>query len=184
LSELHQRILRGDPQLAVGLTGQRPGRVSSPDTLPPQTVEFVGRSQELGLLTGDRPDTPRVAVIDGMPGVGKTALAVHAARVVCGRYPDGVLYLNFHTHDPGHSSLDAGEALHRLLRMLTGPATQIPDGIAERAALWRAQLSSRRTVVILDDTARPDQIRPLLPSAGQTLGLFPNPHTGNSFSRI
>src|SRR5713101_9662137 len=172
LSELHQRILRRDPQLAVRLAGRRPGRVSRPDTLPPETVEFVGRSEELGLLTGEHGDTPRISVIEGMPGVGKTALAVHAARIVSGQYPDGMLYLNFHTHDPGRPALDPAEALHRLLLMLNLPAAQIPDAIGERAALWRAQLSRRRAVVILDDAAGHDQIRPLLPVTGRCLILI------------
>ena len=172
LSELHQRILHGDPQLAGRLADRRLGRESGPDTLPPETVEFVGRGEELGLLTGSRGDTPRVGVIEGMPGVGKTALAVHAARVVAGQYPDGMFYLNFHTHDPGRPSLDAAEALHRLLRMMTAPTTPIPDAIGERAALWRAQLSRRRAVVILDDAARHDQIRPLLPVTGRCLILI------------
>jgi DNA-binding SARP family transcriptional activator/tetratricopeptide (TPR) repeat protein len=172
LSELHQRILRRDPQLAVSLAGRRPGQVSPPDTLPPETVEFVGRSEELALLTGEHGDMPQVSVIEGMPGVGKTALAIHAARLVSGQYPDGMFYLNFHTHDPGSPSLDPAEALHRLLRMLNVPATQIPDTIGERAALWRAQLSRRRAVVILDDAARHDQIRPLLPVAGRCLILI------------
>ena len=123
----------------------------------------MGRDEELSLLTGEQGDAPRVSVIVGMPGVGKTALAVHAARILAGQYPDGVLYLNFHSHDPGSPSLDAAEALRRLLQMLTVPATQIPESLSERAALWRAQLSRRRAVVILDDTASLDQIGPLLP---------------------
>ena len=172
LSELHQRILRHDPQLAVRPAGRRPAGAAPPDTLPPETAEFVGRSEELELLTGEQGDTPRVNVIEGMPGVGKTALAVQAARAVSGQYPDGMFYLNLHTHDPGHPSLDAAEALHRLLRMLTAPATQIPDAIGERAALLRAQLSRRRAVVILDDAARHDQIRPLLPEASRCLILI------------
>src|SRR5712691_105029 len=172
LAELHQRILRRDPQLAVRLAGRRLGRASRPDTLPPETAGFVGRSEELALLTGEHGDAPRIRVIEGMPGVGKTALAVHAARSVAGQYPDGMLYLNFHTHDPGRPSLEPAEALHRLLQMLTVPATQIPDAIGERAALWRAQLGRRRAVVILDDAASHDQIRPLLPVAGQCLILI------------
>jgi len=172
LSELHQRILRRDPQLAVRLAGQRPGQLSRPDTLPPETAEFVGRSEELGLLTGEHGDIRRVSVIEGMPGVGKTALAVRAARIASAQYPDGMLYLDFHGHDPGRPSLDPAEALHRLLRMLIVPATQIPDAIGERAALWQAQLSRRRVVVILDDAARLDQIRPLLPVAGRCLILI------------
>ncbi|MGI8452317.1 MAG: tetratricopeptide repeat protein [Streptosporangiaceae bacterium] len=178
LSELHQRILRHDPGLAVRQASQRPGRSSPPDTLPPETAEFVGRNEELELLTGphdrtrDRGDAPRISVIEGMAGVGKTALAVHAARAVSGQYPDGMFYLNLHTNDPGHPSLDVDEALHCLLRMLTAPATQLPDAFSERAALLRAQLSRRRAIVILDDAGQHDQIRPLLPEAGQCLILI------------
>jgi DNA-binding SARP family transcriptional activator len=172
LSDLHQRILRRDPQLAVRLAGQRPGPASRPDTLPPETAEFVGRSKELEVLTGGHGDVPAVCLIEGMPGVGKTALAVRAARTVSGQYPDGLLYLDFHGHDPGRPSLDPAEALRRLLRMLIVPATQIPDAIGERAALWQAQLSRRRVAVILDDAARLDQIRPLLPAAGRCLILI------------
>jgi DNA-binding SARP family transcriptional activator len=172
LSELHQRILRRDPELAVRLDGQRLGRVSRPDTLPPESVEFVGRSEELRLLTREHGDAPRISVIEGMPGVGKTALAVHAARSVSGQYPDGVFYLSLHSHDPGSPALDPAEALHRLLQMLSVPATQVPDSLGERAALWRAQLSRRRAIVILDDAARHDQIRPLLPVAGRCLILI------------
>jgi DNA-binding SARP family transcriptional activator len=172
LAELHQRILRRDPELSVRPAGRRPGLVPQPDTLPPETMEFVGRGQELALLTGEHGGTPQVSVIEGMPGVGKTALAVHAARAVAPQYPDGMFYLNFHTHDPGCPSLDSAEALHRLLQTLNVPAAQIPDGIGKRAALWRAELSRRRAVVILDDAASSDQIRPLLPETGGCLILI------------
>ena len=172
LAALHQRILAHDPQLAVRLADQRPGRQPPPDTLPPETAVFVGRSAELGLLTAEDEDLPAIRVIEGMPGVGKTALAVHAARALAGQYPDGVLYLNLQSHDPGSAAVDPAEALHRLLRMLTVPDTQIPDTIGERTALWRAQLSRRRAIVILDDVGRHDQIRPLLPVAGRSLILI------------
>lgn len=170
LADLHLRILRGDPELSV--TSRRPGVVPEPDTLPPDTMEFVGRGRELAQLTGQRGGTPQVRVIEGMPGVGKTTLAVHAARAIAPQYPDGMFYLNFHTHDPGSPSLDSAEALHRLLQMLNVPAAQIPDAMGKRAALWRAELSRRRAVVILDDAATSDQIRPILPEAGGCLILI------------
>ncbi|HET9897494.1 MAG TPA: tetratricopeptide repeat protein [Streptosporangiaceae bacterium] len=172
LSALHQRILGRDPELAVK-PGQRPGRLSRPpDTLPPETAEFVGRSEELELLTADHGTGPGIVVIEGMPGVGKTALAIRTARIAKDRYPDGVLYLNLHSHDSATTSLEPAEALHGLLRMLNVPATHIPDALGERVALWRAQLSRRRAVVILDDAGRHDQVRPLLPTAGRCLILI------------
>ncbi len=172
LSELHQRILGRDPGLAVRASGRRSAWAAPPDTLPPETAEFVGRGKELGLLTGEHGNIPGIAIIEGMPGVGKTALAVRAARLVSGQYPDGTLYLNLHSHDPGSPSLDPAEALHRLLQMLSVPAAQIPETIGERTALWRAHLSRRRAVVILDDAAGHDQIGPLLPVTSRCLILI------------
>jgi tetratricopeptide (TPR) repeat protein len=172
LSELHGRILRHDPDLAPRPGGHGPSRTSQAEMLPPETTDFVGRNQELELLTHEQDGAPKVSIIEGMAGVGKTALAVEAARAVSVQYPDGVYYLNFHTHDPGGPALDGAEAVHRLLRMLTAPSTQIPDALGERAALLRAQLSRRRAVVILDDAARYDQIGPLLSAAGQSMILI------------
>ncbi len=172
LSELHQRILGSDSGLAAAPSGRRPAQAAPPDTLPPETAEFVGRDRELGLLTGEQGGIPGVAIIEGMPGVGKTALAVRVARLVSGRYPDGTLYLNLHSNDPGSPSLDPAEALHRLLEMMSVPAAQIPETVGERTALWRAQLSRRRAVVILDDAAGHDQIGPLLPVTSRCLILI------------
>ena len=169
LAGLHQRILARDPDLAVRPADARPGRAAAPDTLPPGPADFVGRHGELALLTAEHGDNPQVAVLEGMPGVGKTALALHAARLVADQYPDGMLYLSLHSREPGNPWLEPAEALYQLLRMLSVPATHIPDAIGERAALWRAQLSRRRAVVILDDAARLDQIRPLMPAAGRCL---------------
>jgi DNA-binding SARP family transcriptional activator len=171
LSELHQRILRHDPELTVRSASTRRDRASPPDTLPPETVGFVGRNTELAQLAGEPHGTPGVCVIEGMPGVGKTALAVRAARMIANRYPDGVFYLNFHTHDDSCPDLDSVDALDRLLRMAGVSATQIPDGLGARATMWRSELSERRAVVILDDVARRDQVCQLLPRAGECLVL-------------
>jgi DNA-binding SARP family transcriptional activator/tetratricopeptide (TPR) repeat protein len=172
LSELHQSILGGDLRPAARPSGPRQVQAALPDTLPADTAEFVGRDEELALLTGEHGGTPGIAIIEGMPGVGKTALAVRAARLVSGEYPDGILYLNLRSHDLCSPSLDPAEALYRLLQMLSVPSAQIPETVGQRAALWRAHLSRRRAVVILDDAAGHDQIRPLLPAAGRCLILI------------
>jgi DNA-binding SARP family transcriptional activator/tetratricopeptide (TPR) repeat protein len=172
LSGLHLRILSGDPGLAISPTGRRGLEVPVADPLPVEVAEFVGRENELALLTTEHGDNPAIAIIEGMPGVGKTTLAVRVARMVAGQYPDGVLHLNLHSHGPQSPSLHPTEALHQLLRMLSVPTAQIPKTLDERAALWRAHLSRRRVVVILDDAAGHDQLRPLLPAAGQCLMLI------------
>ena len=176
LARLQQRILAGDPELAIAPTVTRATQVPPADTLPPPPVEFVGRAAELAALTADQGDTAEVRIIEGMPGVGKTALALQAARILAPRYPDGLLYLNFHRYDPTSPSLGGDEALRQLLRMLTGPAVRIPETPDERTALWRAQLARRRAVVVLDDAAGLDQITPLLPSEGRSLVLITSRH--------
>jgi tetratricopeptide (TPR) repeat protein len=169
LSDLHQHILGRDPELAVRPSGRRPAQAAPPDTLPPVTAEFVGRDRELAALVGG--GHPGVAIIKGMPGVGKTTLAVRAARLAADQYPDGTIFLNLHSHDPGRPPLDPAEALYQLLQMLSVPAAQIPETVGERTSLWRAHLGRRRAVVILDDAAGHDQISPLLPSTSRCLIL-------------
>jgi DNA-binding SARP family transcriptional activator/tetratricopeptide (TPR) repeat protein len=170
LADLHQRILSRDPELAVQSAGRRPAQAAPPDTLPPETADFVGRDRELASLTTD--GVPGVTVIQGMPGVGKTTLAIRAARLAADQYPDGTLYLNLHSHDPGRPPLDPAEALYQLLQLLSVPTAQIPETIGERTALWRSQLTRRRAVVVLDDAAGHDQIGPLLPSISRCLILI------------
>jgi tetratricopeptide (TPR) repeat protein/DNA-binding SARP family transcriptional activator len=172
LSELHQRILAADPGLLGRPAGRTGAQAAVPDTLPPETTDFVGREDELKLLSEEHGSTPWIAVIAGMPGVGKTTLAVRAARLVSAQYPDGAIYLDLHSHDPASHPLLPAEALDELLRLLAVPAAQIPKAVGERSALWRAHLSRRRVVVIFDDAAGPDQIRPLLPVTGQCLILI------------
>lgn len=166
LSELHQQILRRDPTLLAKKVAQPLAGQPAPDTLPPGAVEFVGRARELALLTLDLTHPATVHLITGMPGVGKTALAIKAAQAVRADYPDGQLFLSFCSHDPRNPPLDQAGALHGLLRMLEVPPDQVPRALAERAALWRAELARRRMVVVLDDVGDLEQVRPLLPTAG------------------
>jgi len=173
LSELHQRILRRDPGLTATPAHSRRGRTLQVNNLPPDISNFVGREDQLRLLSEHDPaSAPRIKIIEGMPGVGKTTLAVHAAHRMTERYADGQLFLRFHAHDPGHSVLDPADALHRLLELLHVPAARIPRTLPERSALWRSELSHRRMVVVLDDVPGAEQIRPVLPTAGHCLILI------------
>ena len=169
LAGLHQRILSRDPGLAAGVSSGTPR--PRPDTLPPAVQAFVGRVEEIRLLMARSGSSPLIAVIEGMPGVGKTALAIHVAREAGARCPDGSLYLNLAAHDLGRKPLDPAEGLDRLLRMISVSPERIPRSLAERSALWRAELTRRHAVVILDDAADLDQIQPLLPAGGDCLVL-------------
>ena len=112
-----------------------------------------------------------IHAIGGMAGVGKTALAVHAAHRLAGRFPAGQIFLPLHGHTPGQQPVDPADALASLLLTAGVPAGQIPPGLEARMALWRDRLAGQQLLLILDDAASSEQVRPLLPGAGGSLVL-------------
>jgi DNA-binding SARP family transcriptional activator len=171
LAELHQRILRHDPDLAITPAYRRAGREAQPNTLPADIADFTGRAEETRLLTEQAGSAGRPAlwVIEGTGGVGKTILSVHVGHQMTQRYPDAQLFLNFRAHDQYREPLDPADALRELLAMLDVPAIRIPATPRARSELWHTELACRRAVVIFDDVTGPEQIMPLLPEAGDCL---------------
>jgi tetratricopeptide (TPR) repeat protein len=112
-----------------------------------------------------------IHAIGGMAGVGKTAFAVHAAHRLAGRFPGGQIFLSLHGHTPGQRPADPADALASLLLTIGVPAGQIPPGLEARMALWRDRAAGRQLLLILDDAASSEQVRPLLPGAGGSLVL-------------
>ncbi|MCI3278988.1 tetratricopeptide repeat protein [Streptomyces sp. 7R015] len=108
--------------------------------------------------------TPTVTVISGMAGVGKTALALHAAHHLRERFTDGQLYLNLHGATPGMTPLTPTHALTALLRDLGTDPRDIPEHPDAASALLRSLLAPTRTLLLLDDAATAAQVRPLLPA--------------------
>ena len=143
-------------------------------TLPRDIASFTGRQQELQQLAEAAAGAGRVVgihAIGGMAGVGKTAFAVHAAHRLADRFPGGQIFLPLHGHTPGRQPVDPADALAGLLLTLGVPAGQIPAGVEARMALWRDRLAERQLLLILDDAASSEQVRPLLPGAGGSLVL-------------
>ncbi|MFF2361787.1 BTAD domain-containing putative transcriptional regulator [Streptomyces sp. NPDC058122] len=124
------------------------------------------RGDAHGRHFGGDPTTvlPRVAVISGMAGVGKSALALHVAHGLRERFTDGQLYVNLHGATPGMTPLTAGQALAALLRDLGAEPRRIPEHPDAAAALLRSMLAPTRTLMVLDDAAHAAQVRPLLPA--------------------
>ena len=128
--------------------------------LPRDAGDFTGRVRELRrLLESDG----GVWWIEGPAGVGKTALAVHAAHRLAERHPDGQLFVDLHS---------PSGALDALLRAMDVPSERIPESPEERAALWRAQVGGRRVVIVLDGVTSVSQVRQLLPGSPGCLTLI------------
>lgn len=146
-------------------------------TLPRDVAAFTGRHAELAQLTGMLASTAAhggvvsVHAIGGMAGVGKTTFAVHAAHRAAGNFPDGQFFLPLHAHTAGRQPVDPADALASLLLTAGAAAAQIPPGLDARAARWRDLTAGRRILLLLDDAAGYEQIRPLLPGTAGSLVL-------------
>ena len=152
------------------------GVAAATRTLPRDIVSFTGRESELRELVNAAGVSVSGAVvgihaIGGMAGVGKTAFAVHAAHKLAPRFPGGQIFLPLHGHTPGQRPVDPVDALANLLMTTGVPVQQIPSGLEERMALWRDRLAGRQLLLVLDDAADSEQVRPLLPGAGGSLVL-------------
>jgi len=146
-------------------------------TLPRDIPFYTGRHVDLErLMQAMGSSTARSGVvgihaIDGMPGIGKTAFAVHAAHQLASWFPDGQIFLPLHAHTPGQRPVDPSEALATLLLTVGIPAEQIPAGVEGRAALWRHYLADKKLLLLVDDVASTEQVQPLLPGAEGCLVL-------------
>ncbi|MFD9943670.1 BTAD domain-containing putative transcriptional regulator [Nonomuraea sp. NPDC059023] len=142
---------------AQALDGDQPP--PHPAQLPQDVAAFTGRRLELAAL--DRSlETGATAVITGPAGIGKTGLALRWAHSRAARFPDGQLAADLRART---GPLPPAEVLARFLRALG--VTRVPDGLDERAALYRTLLRRRRVLLVLDDAACAAQVRPLLPGA-------------------
>lgn len=176
LGLLEARILRNDPDLllppAIGQTSRQPTvLLSVPHELPAGIADFTGRDHELTELdagldhkAGPGASAIVISALDGMAGVGKTALAVHWAHRVKDRFPDGQLFVDLRGHARGTPS-DPLRVLARFLRALGVPPERVPLDPDEAVAMYRTVLSGRRALVVLDNARGPEQVRPLLPGA-------------------
>ncbi|MEU1687024.1 BTAD domain-containing putative transcriptional regulator [Micromonospora sp. NPDC005707] len=151
--------------------GAPPTGPGPPAQLPADHPYFSGRRDLVAaaeeLLAGDRPAT--ALVIDGMPGVGKTTLAVHLAHHLASRYPDGQLHADLRGFDSGDSVMTPAEALRGFLWSLGVAPAAIPAEPHAQAGLYRSILAERRMLILLDNCRDWDQVRHLLPGAGGSL---------------
>jgi len=181
LRQLELAMLRGVSSLDA--TEGRPGppltdpsqpRAIVPRQLPADIPDFTGRGEAVRslcqiLAPAREPDAPAqhtpVALLTGMSGAGKTALAVHVAHLLSGQFPDGQLMIPLRTGDG--QPVSPAQALERSLRAIGVTPATVPRRSTELAAMYRSLLASRRVLVILDDAVSLPQVMPLLPGGPQ-----------------
>ena len=150
-----------------------------PSSLPSRPGGFTGRDPELTAIEAAAAAGRRAVWVSGAPGVGKTGLAVEAAHRLRDRFTDGQLLVRLNGFTPNVTATATGDALAELLRELGVPAEQIPSSVGRQVTLYRTTLEGTRTLVVLDNAASPEQVRPLLPDVPGCLAIVTSRRVGD-----
>jgi len=164
---------------ARGPAADRDGTAAAaPRQLPAAAADFTGRAAELETLTrmlddagAGVPGTVVISAIGGTAGIGKTALALHWAHRIAGRFPHGQLHANLRGFDPSGMPAPPAEAIRGFLDALGVSPDRIPPSPAAQAALYRSLLADKRMLIVLDNARDEEQVRPLLPASPASLVL-------------
>ncbi|WP_418959830.1 BTAD domain-containing putative transcriptional regulator [Streptomyces tritici] len=170
LRDAQMAVLREDAATATA------GRTAAHTTPLPQAVgDFVGRVEHFPIrqyLTGRGPfaafGAAPVAALHGPVGVGKSVLTVQIAAAVARHFPDGVLHARMRTGTPD----EVRTVLTGFVRALGGPAAGPSAGLLDVAARYQELVAGRRVLVVVDDVAGEQAVRPLLPAGPGAAALL------------
>lgn len=140
---------------------------SASAALPPRG-EFVGRAAQLGQLKDALRERGSVVAVEGMGGVGKSALSLEVAHGWSSVGFDGVVWVSAVERAVG--LVDVADTIARVLEY---PAvTRLPDG--EKSEELRRVMAGRRYLVVLDgfenvEDAQVDDFVRAMPEANKAL---------------
>src|SRR3984885_4797749 len=163
----HDVTVKLPPELTPAMWGMRDA-----------SMVFTGRDDDLSRLTrliDPAASAPRTTTVSGLPGVGKTELAVHVAHAAlrAGWFPGGVLFIDMLGYD-SKRAVSATSALESLLRKVGVPAEHIPAAEQDRSALLTTVLGQyakqgKPVLVVIDNVSSSAQAKPLIPASGKVI---------------
>ncbi|GAB2809125.1 ATP-binding protein [Lentzea nigeriaca] len=146
-----------------------------PRHLPAVVPGFTGRAKAFKELTALLEGGNRLAVVCGIPGVGKTALAVQWAHQVANRFPDGQLYLDLRGYSSG-PPVTPDQALALAIRAFGVPGEDIPLQQDAMIGMYRSITSDKRVLVMVDNAPSAAHVRPLVPGGPGCMTVVTSRH--------
>ena len=151
-----------------------PVPVSALHQLPTPPADFTGRAGELKeLLQAVKSGGVTISGLQGLGGVGKTALALKLAEQLKTDYPDAQFYLDLKGVSP--QPLTPLDAMAYVIRAYN-PMAQLPEKEEELAPLYRSVLNGKRVLLLMDNARDAEQVAPLIPPAGCLLLVTSRKH--------
>jgi DNA-binding SARP family transcriptional activator len=156
----------------------------APRGLPPDVHPFTGRERETtelqrllaeGLAEGNA-NTVLITAVSGAAGMGKTALAVHAAHQLADHFPDGQLYVNLRGFDPTGEPLSPVTAIRGFLIAFGVPPNAIPTELDGLTAMYRSLAAGKRMLIVLDNASSSEQVIPILPASPSCTVMITSRH--------
>ncbi len=171
LQELHAKILRDEelsPELEVHSAHELAAHSGTyhafPAQLPARPNSFVGRFDECAQLSAAMStvaDEPRLLVISGAGGIGKTALAVAWAQDVASGFRDGQIFIDLGGSSDAPMSTDT--VMRTVLLSVGVKNEDIPADTQERICLYRTVMCRREVLIVADDAHSAAQVSVLAP---------------------
>ena len=131
-----------------------------PHQIPPPPADFTGRDDDIEYLLERFDQGATITGLRGMGGIGKTALAFKLAEKLIDRYPDGQILVNM--NGTSDEPLTAADAMAQVIHAYETDA-RLPASESELSGLYRSKLHNKKVLILLDNAANDDQVRPLIP---------------------
>jgi transcriptional regulator with XRE-family HTH domain/tetratricopeptide (TPR) repeat protein len=138
----------------------------------PRAVRIIGRDRELDRLeaflaprSDGRIGASEICLVTGLPGIGKTAVAVAVAHRHAERFDGGCMYVDMRGFTSRLEPVATRDALGLLLEGLGVPKHDIPADEGARSVLLRGETKRRPILLVLDNATSAEQIEALLPAS-------------------